>query len=79
MKLTMGTVWKESHCKIDATSGEKYYGAHQNLMKITHFVYVGIRELMIVKFICEQICSDLQIFRPLSRSVPNIFELASLE
>ena len=64
---------------MDASSGEKLQGADQNLMKITHFVYVGIRGLMILKFICQQICWDLRIFRPLSRTVPNIFELASLE
>ena len=48
-KLTMGTVWKESHCKIYATSVDKHQGAHQNLMKITHFHHVGIRGLMRVK------------------------------
>ena len=40
-KSTMGTVWKESHCKIDDTSGEKYQGAHKNLMKITRFFACG--------------------------------------
>ena len=40
-KLTMGTVWKEAHCKIDATSGEKYQDTLQNLIKITHFFACG--------------------------------------
>ena len=45
----MGNLRKESYCEIDATNGEKYQGAHQNLMKITHFHHVGIRGLMTVK------------------------------
>ena len=45
----MGTVCKESHYKIDATTGEKYQGTHQNLMKITHILHVEIIGLMTVK------------------------------